>query len=236
MVTDGELVLADGSGMPTLLLQCYTCQSCVESYLSQILVFLELLLLGAPILWFPVLEPRSRKTNRHALCGPSNPGSSGAEPLEKKNACSSCSPQCAASTPYLCRVHLSWDFTSFHGRGLLLALRPHSIGVATLYWKVLDQLHLEGAHPKKDHDLLDNTGHASRQLWWMNQSYLKTLMCFRNENSRRDKTVPIVRTPYWPLDHTVLFWNLFKCVFLFFFKMSSWRAGTVFQPLIQSAA
>lgn len=113
MVTDGELVLADGSGMPTLLLRSYTCQSCVESYLSQILVFLELLLLGAPILWFPVLEPRSRKTNRHALCGISHPGSSGAEPLEKKNACSSCSPQHAAFTPYLCRVHLSWDFTVF---------------------------------------------------------------------------------------------------------------------------
>lgn len=227
MVTEGELVLADGSGMLTLLFRCYTCQSCVESYLSQILVFLELLLLGAPILWLTVLEPRSRKTNRHALCGPCHPGSSVSEPLKKKNACSSCSPQHAAFSPYLCRVHLSWDFTSFHVRGLLLALRPHSIGVATLYWQVLDQIRLEGAHPKEDHDFRE-WQYASRQLWWMNQSYWKTLMCFRNENSRRDKTVSIVHTLYWPIDHTFLFWNLFKCVFLFFFKMSSWRAGTVF--------
>ena len=48
----------------------------------------------------------------------------------------------------------------------------------------------------------------------------KIQMCFRNKHSRNNKTEPNVCTTYWSLEHTVLFWDVFKCVFIFSFNMS----------------
>lgn len=127
----------------------------------------------------------------------------------------------AAVTPYLCRVRFTLRL--YHFSFVVLSWsrdRPE-------YWPTLYHIHLGRARPMQDLDLLDNSGHAYLQLWWMNQSHLKIQMCFRNENSRRSKTVSVVCTTYRSLEHTALFWKLFKYVFIFFFSMSSWRAGTV---------
>lgn len=88
---------------------------CGRAYLSQVLVFLEHLLLESPILWLTVLGNGSRKTSN--LCGPSHPRASGEEALPKRAHAHPALLSVYPWLPTLAEFILSWDRTR-------LALRP----------------------------------------------------------------------------------------------------------------
>lgn len=83
------------------------------------------------------------------------------------------------SLPTFEELVLSWDLSSFHSLGPLLALRPPCIGVAYLTLTTQYQIRLQGAPPRQDRDLVDSPEHVYLQLWWMNQSCCEIQMCFR---------------------------------------------------------
>lgn len=204
----GGLVLADGSGMPTLYCACQFLCWRILSFLSFGLP--EVPSSEDPILWLAVLGGGSRKTSKHALCRPSHPRTSGEEPLKKRGARSSCSSQCAPFTPFLCTIHFILRLPGFipmvpswHWDLTMLVLGTYT---DRLCIRFISEEHILAESLSLD--LLDSSDHVYLQLWWMNQSCFKIQMCFRNKNSRSSKTVPIVGTTYWSLEHTVLFWNL----------------------------
>lgn len=133
LVTEGTPILSGGSGMPALPLWWCTCQCCAaESYLSQLLVFMERLLREAPVRWLPVLGTGSRKTSK--LSGPSHPGSSGEEaPQEGARAHPALLSTQPSSLPTSAECIWSRDLTSFHSLGPLLAPRPPHVGAEDLH-------------------------------------------------------------------------------------------------------